>query len=271
MKTKEIYIGTRKKSCELTDLIGREIYHLNEKLSKKLRSSVLKHGIKKTEQKKRLEFLSITEDELKKFKDDIVPLVIIDSNKLSESLNDVNSRYSGRMDWETGQKYKTELEESLESCVTVIGNDTNIRKKPKTINVKNPYQVGDWIKIEKYYDSRYQGYSKQVRIWKVTRKSYWIEEPLLSVNGEEPQIISNQHYVEHHFNNVQIVEEYYDSMYWNWVVPYKGNEEYFKFNRYTTPFRVSKKDVEFDRRIGGEIYNDVKQGYQSLRDYSSDN
>ncbi len=270
MNTKEIYVGTRKKSHELTDIIGREIYHLNEGLSKKLRSSVLKHGIKKTEQRKRLEFLIITKDELKKFKNEIIPLVTIDSEEMIKSLNDVNSRYSGRMDWETGQKYKQELESSLESCVTVIGKDTNFRNKPDVFKGDNPYKVGDWIKIYNGYGYRYQGYVDQVRIWKVTEKSYWIEEPfLLDGNSERIEILSNQDYSTSHYNNVQIINDSngWDQQTWDWVVPYKGNEESFVFKQYKTPFRVTKDDIEFNMVIGGSTYDDIQRGYQSSHDY----
>lgn len=267
METKEIYVGTRKNRNEVGEIIGRGVYSLNENLSKNLRGSVLKHGIKKTEQRKRLEFINITQDELNKFDKEIIPLVVIDGEKLTKSIDEVNSRFPRRMDYEIGLKYKEELELSMESSVTIIGKDTNFRKKPNVLNTKNPYKVGDWIVPEKYHNSRYRGYSKQVRIWKVTNKSYWIEEPFLTNNfGEVNKVVSNQDYSIRNYKNVQLIIDTHDGHReeWDWVVPFVGNETSFVFKKYESPFRVTEDDLKYNKKVKYE-YGNPECGYQSHR------
>lgn len=126
-----IYVGTRIEHGDINRLMGTSISRMNEGLSKNLRSSVLKKGIKKTEQKKKLLFYSVDETLYQQLlKKDVDILVKVDGDELNKRLNEVNSRYPSRMDFDTSEKYKKELESEFENTVEVVGKDKNIRKKP---------------------------------------------------------------------------------------------------------------------------------------------
>ena len=126
-----IYVGTRIEHDEMNKLMGTSISRMNEGLSKNLRSSVLKKGIKKTEQRKKLLFYSVDETLYQQLlKKEVDILVKVDGDELKKRLSEVNSRYPRRMDYDTSKKYKKELESEFEKTVEVVGSDKNTRKKP---------------------------------------------------------------------------------------------------------------------------------------------
>lgn len=236
MKTIEtkIYVGTRKTGSEISETIGRQIAHLNEGLSKKLRSSVLSKGIKKTEQGKRLEFLVITNDELKKFGEEIEPLVTVDGDNLQKKLADVNSQYKGRMDYATAAKYDEELIEAMAETVTVIGADKNLRKEVKQVEVKNKFKVGDTFRT---FHGRHGTDTKIIT--RVTEKSYWYKGFIVA------------HYDIQNTRLEQLKKLYKGVTGWESAdgiekdieIPYKGNERYFTaFGPETGPKRFSESD-----------------------------
>ena len=135
-KMKTYYIGTRAKWNDIGDVLGRDdVVRLNQGLSKSIRTSVMKSGIKKTEQGARLEFYSVSNDEFDKLMKEqdtrVRPLVRVDEELLNKTLTDVNNKYGGRMDYDTHRKYKIELAEGFDKCVEIIGDDLNTRSKPK--------------------------------------------------------------------------------------------------------------------------------------------
>lgn len=136
----KIYIGTRIEHSKMNELVGTSISRLNEGLSKNLRSSVLKKGIKKTEQGQKLHFYLVDEVQYQKLtsETDLV-LVRVDGDELNRKLQEVNSRYPRRMDYGTSMKYKFELEREFENSVEVVGKDKNIRNKP----TKSDYLSGN--------------------------------------------------------------------------------------------------------------------------------
>ena len=94
-KMKTYYIGTRAKWNDIGDVLGRDdVARLNQGLSKSIRTSVMKSGIKKTEQGARLEFYSVSNDEFDKLMKEqdtrVRPLVRVDEELLNKTLTDVN-------------------------------------------------------------------------------------------------------------------------------------------------------------------------------------
>lgn len=250
-----IYVGTRIEHDEINRLMGTSISRMNEGLSKKLRSSVLKRGIKKTEQRKKLLFYSVDETLYQQLlKKDVDILVKVDGDELKKRLNEVNSRYPGRMDYDTSEKYKKELESEFENTVEVVGEDKNIRKKPRKIVGKNPYRVGDWI-----FPTGWSLNDSPVRISRVSEKSIWYQFPyLLDYDGNPIQHVSNYYYVRQRFDNVQGWESNQE---WDWTVPFKGNEDRFIFGSEVGPRRISQSDINKPRVITDVL----EQGYRSER------
>jgi hypothetical protein len=131
----KLYVGTREPRSSFQNLLNRDIYHLNEGLSKKLRTSVMKKGIKKTEQGKKLMFFSVSGSEYQNLiESKLDVLVKVDEHSLSNKLKEINSNYPRRMDLNLSQKYKVELEKGFLDSIEVVGNDKNIRKKPTKSN-----------------------------------------------------------------------------------------------------------------------------------------
>lgn len=135
MENQNLYVGTREPRSKFKNLLNREIYHLNEGLSKNLRTSVMKKGIKKTEQGKKLMFFSVSGSEYQNLLDNEIDILVkVDGDSLSHKLQEINSNYPRRMNWELSQKYKVELEKGFLDSVEVVGKDNNIRKKPTKSN-----------------------------------------------------------------------------------------------------------------------------------------
>ncbi|MBW8245181.1 hypothetical protein K1F50_20420 [Muricauda oceani] len=135
MENQNLYVGTREPRSKFQNILNRDIYHLNEGLSKKLRTSVMKKGIKKTEQGKKLMFFSVGGSEYQTLMDNNIDILVkVDEDSLSNKLQEINSNYPRRMDWDLSKKYKIELESGLLDCVEVVGKDKNIRKKPTRNN-----------------------------------------------------------------------------------------------------------------------------------------
>jgi hypothetical protein len=235
-KMKTYYIGTRAKWNDIGDVLGRDdVARLIQGLSKSIRTSVMKSGIKKTEQGARLEFYSVSNDEFDKLMKEqdtrVRPLVRVDEELLNKTLTDVNNKYGGRMDYDTHKKYKIELAEGFDKCVEIIGDDLNTRKKPTTFKGKNPYKVGDWIR-------KYDGYSSSYncRITRTSDKSVWVEVPLLNgCSWREGGFLEAQRICK---NVIGWEEDIYRQEY-EWAVPYEGNEEHFIFKDVKKPIRLS--------------------------------
>ena len=256
MANTEIYIGTRIDWETLNNTLNRSVSRLNQKLTKELRTVALNKGIKKTEQGKRLDLYSVSQQELDTLMNEasVRPLVKVDAKKMSDSLQKVNASYSGRMDYDTAKLYKKDLTAALTSSLDVIGEDTNERKKVSKVSIDNPYKVGDWVSYSNNY-----GYDRgYARISKLTPKGYYLEYPLLKYkNGEFMGKVTNYDFARIHFNNVQ--GKSWDQE-WDWTIPYEGNEDMFFF----------KKSSKFNRLSNSEysnppIVNDELHGYRSYR------
>ena len=267
MTKSEIYIGTRIDWQTLNNTLNRSVSRLNQKLTKELRTVALNKGIKKTEQGKRLDLYSVSQQELDTLMNEssVRPLVKVDVQKLSDSLQKVNSSYSGRMDYDTAKLYRKDLTAALTSSLDVIGEDTNERAKPTQVVGKNPYKVGDWIDTSNQYSYHKTGISNAIyklrkemfgynsciisdaaRVYKVTEKSYWIEVPILK---EEPKGVSNWKWAAARFDNLQIVKgcnsDYQHDH--DWYIPYEGNEDAFEFVQSKTPIRLSQFEISYPK------------------------
>lgn len=254
---KEIYIGTRADFNTMEKLIKKPLGRLNQGLAETLRTAALSKGIKKTEQKKRLEFYSVSEIDLKKLNDKATPLVKVDKNKMMSALTKVNGKYTQRMDYKTAEKYKKELATAMSKCIDIIGKDKNIRNKPRTFTGKNPYNVGDWITL--YHGGHSMSH---VRIYKVTDKGYYYETPTLLDYNNKPIRVTNLDYAKIHYNGVYG----YQGMDSDWTVPYKGNEDKMIFVKCNDIVRLSWRDA---RRIKttGSVYKITDQKQQGYRYY----
>ena len=253
-KQQNIYIGIRKDD-ELMNGLGFH-YHLNEGLQKSLRTTAMSQGIKKTEQGRRLEFYSIgSMDNVKKLKNnkDVNMLVYVDGTRLNRVLNEVNGKYPSRMDYDTAKQYKKELAESLGACLQKIGEDTNVRKKvsktPDTI-----FKVGDWIETPdklRYYGNGI--ISETCRVYKITKKSYWVELPIMN---DYPKGIACGKYARDNYNNVSGLindSKYADDE--DWTIPYEDNKEVMSFVQIGSVYRASNND---DMKL---ITDKNRQGY----------
>ena len=256
MNNTEMYIGTRIDWNTLNNTLNRSVSRLNQKLTKELRTVAMNKGIKKTEQGKRLDLYSVSQQELDTLMNDssVRPLVKVDAQKMSDRLQKVNSSYTRSMDYDTAKLYRKDLTAALTSSVEVIGEDTNERKKVSKITIDNPYKVGDWVSYTHNY-----GYSRgYARVYKVTPKGYYLEYPLLKYpNGEPMGNVTNYDFARIHFNNVQ--GKSWDQE-WDWTIPYESNEDMFFFKRGKKCYRLSNREYG-----NPPIVNDELHGYRSYR------
>jgi hypothetical protein len=136
---RKYYIGNRLSFDEMSTILGTNAMRLNNRLSETLRSIALRKGIAKTKNKKKLVFYSVDEKQFEllikphtaimiALKNNLqwLPLIAVDVEKMSSSLEEVNQKYVGRMNRETYKIYNTELEKALDECVVPLNND---RKK----------------------------------------------------------------------------------------------------------------------------------------------
>lgn len=268
MTQNNYYIGSRYDWDKLSSLLGRRVSRLNESLTKNLRTAALAKGIKKTEQGVRLDLYSVNEEELNLLLNtEARPLVKVDATKMTSLLNEVNSKYPSRMDWQTGQRYKVELGKAFTTCLDVIGTDTNERAKAKKVMGKNPYKVGDWIDTSNQYCYHATGitnalkklrkemfgyssgsFSKAARVYKVSESSYWLEVPILN---EAPTGPSNWEWADVRFDNLIKVEGCNSNNNWgrghDWTIPYEGNEDAMEFVKAKTPIRFSQSDISYPK------------------------
>lgn len=224
-----LYIGTRASYKDINTVLDRSVSRLNQRMSETLRTIAMKQGIKKTEQRARLEFFAVTKDEMEKLCSEkhqmletlkgnqpLRPLIAVDADKMTAGINDTNSRYNSRMDYDTHRKYKQELEQAVEDSVVKIGEDLNTRKKAE--RQTHDFAVGDWIRVYGYYGL----FSGNARITRVTKSSYWYE-----MAGIYDGHCNNYDYAVRHFNNVTGWSRCQE---WDFTIPYAGNEEAFTFS-----------------------------------------
>ena len=224
----DLYIGTRANFNDINTALGRSVSRLNQRMSDTLRTIAMKQGIKKTEQRARLEFFSVNKEELDKLCSEkhqmletlkgnqpLRPLIAVDTDKMNAGIQDTNSRYNGRMDSATHRKYLRELEQAVEDAVVKIGEDLNRRKRADLGT--HDYAVGDWISVIGNY-GRFIGHA---RITRVTKASYWYE--VASIYNDR---FSNYKTAVSMFENVT---GWSSGMEWDFTIPYAGNEEAFTF------------------------------------------
>jgi len=161
---KDYYIGVRSDFNTMGKLLDRPMLRLNTGMANHLRTTAMRKGIKKTEQRQRLEFFIVSKEEMDNLLDDswramqklataaeCRPLVKVKADVFSDAIDKVNSKpeYQGGMDYDTHNKYKEDLAKSFDKALEVVGTDLNIRKtKPKLPD--NPFKVGDLIPFKNH-------------------------------------------------------------------------------------------------------------------------
>ena len=232
MKTQEYYIGTRAGFDEMKKVIPSP-RRMNQGMSKLLRKAAIDNGIKATEQRKRLEFYSVTSQEREILKDTtndaflaltenvtVRPLVEFNKEQFSDLINKINSNpdYQGGMNYDVSCRYEVEMRKSLAGILTKIGEDLNTRKKVEVQT--HDYVVGDWISV--VGDWNYL--VGNARITKVTKASYWYE--VAEIYGNQ---FCNGEMAEQRFTGVINEGGTHNSQEWDFTIPYEGNEEAFTF------------------------------------------
>jgi hypothetical protein len=268
--TNTFYIGTRADWSEMNNAVNHSVSRLNEKMSKTLRDIALQKGIKKTEQGAKLLFYSVSQDELDTLmaNPSVRPLLKVNQDQMSNSLNKVNSSYPRRMDTNLFAKYQAELNKAMFDCVEVIGTDKNEPSQRQKHSWSNPYKVGDWVDTSNQYSYRGTGITKALsvarkehfgqnrvllsdcaRVYRVSDKSYWIEVPVIK---HTPEGASNYDWAKAYFPNVILEKGNPDFKYqqdWDWTIPYEGNEDAFYFIQCKTPIRVSEFESEYPSKV----------------------
>lgn len=223
---KNYYIGVRSDFATMGKLLERPMRRLNTGMANHLRTTAMRKGIKKTEQRQRLEFFIVDKQEMDNLLDDTWramqklataaecrPLVKVKADVFSDAIDKVNSKpeYQGGMDYETHNKYKEDLAKSFDKALEVVGTDLNIRKtKPKLPD--NPFKVGDllpfqdWSNIwthkgdDRKDDKSYFKYANK-RIAKAGKK--FVEIEYLKVKHVENGEWYNSDSAVRHFNDVE--------------------------------------------------------------------
>ena len=127
-KKSNIYVATRLRSLVMWKILNsNDIWQLNERLAKSLRTPIMRRGIKKTEQGARLEFYNLTYEQyeqLNKTHSHMI-LAIVDKDELSNKLEEINNQYPSRMNPDLFYQYNRDLENALDSSVQIVGQDKN--------------------------------------------------------------------------------------------------------------------------------------------------
>ena len=127
-KKSNIYVATRLRSLVMWKILNsNDIWQLNERLAKSLRTPIMRRGIKKTEQGSRLEFYNLTYEQyerLNKTHSHMI-LAIVDKDELSNKLEEINNKYPSRMNPDLFYEYNRDLENALDSSVQIVGQDKN--------------------------------------------------------------------------------------------------------------------------------------------------
>ena len=122
-----IYVATRLDHDEMSTILNSNVWRLNQRLAKSLRTPIMRRGIKKTEQGERLEFYNLSNEQyeqLNKTHSDMI-LAIVDKDELSNKLEEINNKYPSRMNPYLFNQYNRDLENALDSSVQIVGQDKN--------------------------------------------------------------------------------------------------------------------------------------------------
>lgn len=150
----------------------------------------------------------------------------------------------------------------------VLGLNYNIKQLKnylKDLVGEKPYKVGDWIDSSNQHEYTKKGVSNAieklkrelyayqnviisdaVRVYRTTKKSYWIEIPVIKI---APEGVSNWKWANTKFSNLQIISgcdtEYQHE--YEWYIPYEGNEDAFDFIQSKTPIKITEDDIKLPK------------------------
>ena len=227
----EVYIGARE-SRSIAKTIGRSPSYLNQGMAELLRSACLSLGIKKTEQRQKLNFYVVSADEYEKLTDEhqrvmnklsghtnVHHLVKIDADQLGEVIRKVNDKYGGpRMDPKKYTTYKLKMNQALQKIVEITGKDKNTRveaaKKPD-----NPYKAGDILKLQQYRLMSIPGQDKNNPIQYANTRISWAGKRMVEIERLVPRCDGN------FWPNTQSAMTYFNNVI-AWGIPSDGRPMY---------------------------------------------
>jgi hypothetical protein len=267
---KHYYVGCRCSFSEMSKIAGANVPRLNQKMSETIRKIAMDLGIKKnTKDGGRLEFYSVDADTFAtitapkmstfvalKADTDYRPLIAVDRDLMVSAIQTVNSQFTGRMDYDTHNKYLVALKQAVSSAVVKLQDDKVAERKLQPKLGANPYKVGDLIVCDDYrWKSDWRKRYTNTRVAKVTKAYVWLEQLHLKAH----KVWSNTESALLHFKNV---EAYGNSGGWHdhgHFIPFNANAEHMEWrpemvkHRWDKIARYDLKDLN--------IVNDAEVGY----------
>jgi hypothetical protein len=134
--------------------------------------------------------------------DNIRPLASLVEADLNKAITDVNSRYTGRMDYATHNKYLGELKRAVGASLVKLEQDVKPVRKVKPGPGPNPYKVGDLISAGWEYSApkEFMDYAN-IRVARTTDTYVWLE--VVCFKDKSITIWSNTDSAKQAFKNVK--------------------------------------------------------------------
>jgi hypothetical protein len=247
---KQFYIGTRSDWNTMSAVAESSVAKLNPRMSETIRSAAMKQGIKKTQDRKKLEFYLVSEEQFKKLTSpatatlvalkhgkDWHPLIAVDKDIMTDAIQKVNAKYGNRMPRDVFAKYNAELQTAVESAVVKLAEDKKL-SRPKHYNNQN-IKVGDIIR---------EGGGWRTTCFSVVTKvtehsySYKVYEPVFNAYG----LFLNKSSEELARRGILIQGA--NSQDGDIKVPFKGNEDLFQLSQKAKTKRFTRYEIT--------VYND---------------
>ena len=184
------YIATRASFTDMETALGHRVSRLNQKMAATLRKAAMALDIKQnTKDGGRLEFYSVSDSDYTRLTDPqekfmnlltgaegIRPLASLVEADLDRAIKDVNSRYTGRMDYRTHQKYLGELKRTVGAALVKLEQDVKTQREVKPKLGQNPYKVGDLFTSDWEYSApeEFRHYAN-CRVARATDAYVWLE------------------------------------------------------------------------------------------------
>ena len=184
------YIASRASFKDMEGAVGQRVARLNQKMAATLRKAAMNLGIKQsTRDGGRLEFYSVDQSGFDAITDsknkifailkgaaNVRPLAYLLEKDMTAAIDAVNKKYTGRMDYQTHQKYLGELKRTTGALLTKLEDDVKTPREVKPSLGSNPYQVGDLLSAN-WKSSAPKEFEKYAncRVARVSRAYVWLE------------------------------------------------------------------------------------------------
>lgn len=214
----QYYIATRASFDDMHKAVGNRVSRLNQKMATTLRQAAMSLDIKqKTKDGGRLEFYcvdqagfdTLTDSKAKTFAllkgaGTIRPLAWLDRAALQTAINQVNAKYSGRMDYQTHQRYLRELRDTTQALLTKLEDDAPTARPVRAVLPANPFKVGDLLSYEWPYSAP-KGFEvlSNCRVARVSKAYVWLEIVSFKDHMGVQGVWSNTDTAQQAFRNVQ--------------------------------------------------------------------